>query len=211
MVAQVASDFSSYMAKDTPFDFEYENDMQNGKGEFDQRMVASVCQEVMKMFKGKGVDKITAASSSKPHAGTSFYGCKPYRVYSFHVSLNILSKHLRLDVRIDWIVDTGAFDHMSPHLHLFHYIRLLKKPIKIKLPDGTSKWVEKVGDVKINEYLMLHNVFYVPDFQVNLLSVGKLLKTICIIVAFIPTMFIFQDPSTKKVLAVGEGFNNLYI
>nr|GEX38224.1 hypothetical protein [Tanacetum cinerariifolium] len=41
-------------------------------------------------------------------------------------------------------------------------IRILKKPIRIKLPDGTSKWVDK-------------------------------------------------DPSTEKVLVVGEGHNNLYI
>nr|GEY29421.1 retrovirus-related Pol polyprotein from transposon TNT 1-94 [Tanacetum cinerariifolium] len=40
---------------------------------------------------------------------------------------------------------------------------------------------------------------------------GKLLKTQSLIAIFLPTMFLFQDPSTKKVLAVGEGFNNLYI
>ncbi|GKE83646.1 hypothetical protein Tco_1557388 [Tanacetum coccineum] len=211
MASQVVSDLSSYMAKETPFDFEYENGVQNGKIDLDQRMVAAVCQEVMKMFKGKDSDQSNVASSSKPHAGTFFYGCKPYRLYSFHVSLNILSKHLQLDIRIDWIVDTGASDHMSPYLHLFQSIRILKKPIRIKLPDGTSKWVDKVGHIQINSSLILHNVFYVLEFKVNLLSVGKLLKTQSLIAIFLPTMFLFQDPSTKKVLAVGEGFNNLYI
>nr|GEW70503.1 hypothetical protein [Tanacetum cinerariifolium] len=204
-------DSSSYIAKETPFDFEYENRVQNGKIDLDQRMVAAVCQEVMKMFKGKDSDQSNVTSSSKPHAGTFFYGCKPYSLYSFHVSLNTLSKYLQLDIRIDWIVDTGASDHMSPYLHLFQSIRILKKPIRIKLPDGTSKWVDKVGHIQINSSLILHNVFYVPEFKVNLLSVGKLLKTQSLIAIFLPTMFLFQDPSTKKVLAVGEGFNNLYI
>nr|GEX67449.1 hypothetical protein [Tanacetum cinerariifolium] len=68
MASQVVSDFSSYMAKETPFDFEYENGVQNGKIDLDQRMVAAVCQEVMKMFKGKDSDQSNVASSSKPHA-----------------------------------------------------------------------------------------------------------------------------------------------
>ena len=38
-----------------------------------------------------------------------------------------------------------------------------------------------------------------------------MLKTQCLIAAFFPTMFVFQDPTTRKVLAVGEGYNNLYI
>ncbi|GKA24642.1 retrovirus-related pol polyprotein from transposon TNT 1-94 [Tanacetum coccineum] len=184
MASQVVSDFSTYMTKETPFDFEFENGVQDGKGDLDQRLVAAVCQEMMKIFKGKEVDHNNNVSTSKPHAGTFFYGCKPYKVYSFHVSLNILSKHLQLDIRIDWIVDTGASDHMLPYLHLFQSIRILKKPIRIKLPDGTRKWIDKVGSIQINSSLILHNVFYVPDFK---------------------------DPSTKKVLAVREGFNNLYI
>nr|GEV34771.1 Gag-Pol polyprotein [Tanacetum cinerariifolium] len=111
MASQVVSDLSSYMAKETPFDFEYENRVQNGKIDLDQRMVVAVCQEVMKMFKGKDSDQSNVASSSKPHT-------------------------------------------------------------------------DKVGHIQINSSLILHNVFYVPEFK---------------------------DPSTKKVLAVGEGFNNLYI
>ncbi|GJX89284.1 hypothetical protein Tco_0341298 [Tanacetum coccineum] len=56
MVAQVSSDFSLYMAKETPFDFEYENDVQGEKIDLNQRMVVVVCQEMMKMFKGKGIN-----------------------------------------------------------------------------------------------------------------------------------------------------------
>ncbi|GJU69925.1 probable carboxylesterase 2 [Tanacetum coccineum] len=80
---------------------------QGGKIDLDQRMVAAVCQEMMKMFKEKGIDPSCIASTSQPHA------------------------------------DTRAFDHMSPHMYLFHSIRVFKRPIKIKLPDETSKLVDK--------------------------------------------------------------------
>ncbi|GJZ23993.1 retrovirus-related pol polyprotein from transposon TNT 1-94, partial [Tanacetum coccineum] len=131
MVAQVLSNFSPYMAKETHFDFEYEHGMKGDKAGLDQRMVLIIMV------------------------------ANPIEFFPLMAS-----------------------DHMSPHLHLFHSIRVLKYPIKIKLPDGTSKWVDKIGHVQINSSLILHDVFYVPKFK---------------------------DLSTKKVLAVGEGCNNLYI
>nr|GEU36731.1 hypothetical protein [Tanacetum cinerariifolium] len=43
---------------------------QNGKVYLDQRMVAIICKEMMKMFKGKDVDQCNGASTSKPHICT---------------------------------------------------------------------------------------------------------------------------------------------
>nr|GFB04448.1 hypothetical protein [Tanacetum cinerariifolium] len=103
-----------------------------------------------------------------------------------------------------------ASDHMSPHLHLFHSIRVLKRPIKIRLPDGTSKCIKKVGHIRINSSLTLHNVFYVPDFKVNLLSVGEIASNSKPYCSF-PSYYVCFLGSTKKALTVGQGFHNLYI
>nr|GEU95505.1 histone-lysine N-methyltransferase family member SUVH9-like [Tanacetum cinerariifolium] len=67
MAAQVAIDFSPYMTKEIAFDSEYENNVQNGSTDLDQRMVATVCQEMMNMFKGKGLDPSNIASTSQAH------------------------------------------------------------------------------------------------------------------------------------------------
>ncbi|GJS82710.1 ALP1-like protein isoform X1 [Tanacetum coccineum] len=40
---------------------------------------------------------------------------------------------------------------------------------------------------------------------------GKLLNTQHLIAIFFPTWLVFQDPSTRQVLAASEGFHNLYI
>ncbi|GKA17681.1 hypothetical protein Tco_0697518 [Tanacetum coccineum] len=54
MAAQVTLD--DHMAGDTPFDMGYENGIGVGKnGMFDQKLVAAVYSEVMKMFKAKGL------------------------------------------------------------------------------------------------------------------------------------------------------------
>lgn len=185
MAAQVNADFEQ---TDTPFDFEYENDIVGEqKTEFDQKLVAAVCQEMMKMFKNKGGETSYGAGVPKHHAGSPFY-----------TALHALSCHVALDLKEDWIVDTGATDHMSPYLHLFTSIRVLKKPIKMLLPDGTCKLVTKIGSVQLNPSLILSNVFYVPDFQINLLSVGKLLQFKHLIAVFHSEWFAFQDPSTNK-------------
>nr|GEZ42614.1 hypothetical protein [Tanacetum cinerariifolium] len=56
VAANVFGEFNKGMHQDTPFDMEFENGINVGqRGELDLRMVAAVCQEVMRMFKGKNV------------------------------------------------------------------------------------------------------------------------------------------------------------
>nr|GEU75894.1 hypothetical protein [Tanacetum cinerariifolium] len=60
MAATVSSRFDDHISADTPFDMGNENKIgTNLGGGFDKRLVAVVCQEMMKMFKGKGVDSGT--------------------------------------------------------------------------------------------------------------------------------------------------------
>nr|GEU60105.1 hypothetical protein [Tanacetum cinerariifolium] len=108
----------------------------NQGGNVDSKLVASVCQEMMKLFKGKGImeDKGSASTS---HAGAS--------------------------------------DHMSPNLSLFISTRTLKTLIIVHLTNGSSKTVTIVSQVRITPSLILTDVFCLPDFQLNLLSVGKLI------------------------------------
>nr|GFA25326.1 hypothetical protein [Tanacetum cinerariifolium] len=134
MAAQGTLD--EHMIGDTPFDMGFENGIAMGQnGMFDQKLVAFVCSEVMKMFKNKGL------------------------------------RYPGMDVILDWISDTGASDHMSPHLHLFTCVKTLKHPIIVHLPDGRTKIVTLMGQVKITPFLTLNNVFHVSDFQLTLLFV----------------------------------------
>ncbi|XP_074265396.1 uncharacterized protein LOC141587828 [Silene latifolia] len=74
----------------------------------------------------------------------------------------------------DWIIDTGASDHMTFDKHLLTDIHYFSKPIKVGLPDGSVKFVHMMGTVVLTDKISLFNVFYVPDFRQNLLSVSKL-------------------------------------
>ncbi|GJT91593.1 retrovirus-related pol polyprotein from transposon TNT 1-94 [Tanacetum coccineum] len=79
IVQQVEKQNCPYMTKETPFDFEYENGVNNGKIDLDQRMVTTICQEMMKMFKGKAIDQSNDTSTSKPHVAyiANHFNAKP--------------------------------------------------------------------------------------------------------------------------------------
>ncbi|KAK9684362.1 hypothetical protein RND81_10G205000 [Saponaria officinalis] len=66
---------------------------------------------------------------------------------------------------LQWIIDTGATDHMCPFLHHFYNIRTLSTPIKISLPTGQQLFITTIGDIPFTSTIVLKDVFYVPTFQ----------------------------------------------
>nr|GEW32042.1 hypothetical protein [Tanacetum cinerariifolium] len=66
MAAHVNFGFDEHLHGDTPFDMGSENDVGFGQnGGVDQKLVVAVCQEMIKIFKGKGI------MEEKNYAGTS--------------------------------------------------------------------------------------------------------------------------------------------
>lgn len=89
-----------------------------------------------------------------------------------HVANNVDSDlHYTTD---QWIVDTGASDHITPYAHLLQDV----KPFKsiLHLPNGATADVNLVGTVKLSSDIILTNVLYVPSFAYNLLSISKFLR-----------------------------------
>lgn len=85
----------------------------------------------------------------------------------------------------DWILDSGASDHMCHDLTLFDtYSEILEENIYITIPDGSKIKVTHMGTVKINDYITLRNVLFVPTFKFNLISVLKLCRDENCIVQF---------------------------
>ena len=75
-----------------------------------------------------------------------------------------------------WIIDSGAGDHITPHLHLFSSLQPLRIPGFITMPNGKQSRIAHIGSMQFTPALVLPNVLHVLDFQFNLLSVHKLCK-----------------------------------
>ena len=72
----------------------------------------------------------------------------------------------------------------SSCVYLLTHKRLLKREIKVGLPDGTFRVVHKVGTAMLNDSLSIHDVLLVEGFKHNLLSVSKLAEKENILVHF---------------------------
>jgi len=84
------------------------------------------------------------------------------------------------------------------------------KPIFVTLPDGTSKPVKKIGQASLTPSLTLHNVLHILDFKFNLLSVSQIVTHNNIYVIFFPDICVFQDLTTKRIVAVAPKQGGLY-
>ncbi|GJU81722.1 retrovirus-related pol polyprotein from transposon TNT 1-94 [Tanacetum coccineum] len=132
---EITKKVKQYMQRDNPFQMDYEAEAVRGRLDLYQKLVNVICQEMMKMFKGKGVDCSSfMASTSKPHACIILHGKHVQIGLSFHASIKLMIDNVGLNIKIHWVVDTRASDHIQ-----------------------------------------------------------------------------LVDPSTRQILAAGEGFNNLYI
>ncbi|KAJ0454457.1 putative RNA-directed DNA polymerase [Helianthus annuus] len=110
-----------------------------------------------------------------------------------------------------WIVDSGASQHMiNSDKDMFNAIDVSEFDIKVGHPNGTNVKVVKIGNVKLTNDVVLKDVFYVPEYHVNLLSVHKLAKDNGIKVVFTENSCVLQDSKSKRVLVTGSQDNGLY-
>ena len=70
----------------------------------------------------------------------------------------------------DWILDSGAIDHICCYLALFTAYKHIQ-PVQIKLPNVNQVLATIAGTVSFSPSLTLINVLYLPMFAFNLISV----------------------------------------
>ncbi|KAF7820465.1 Retrovirus-related Pol polyprotein from transposon TNT 1-94 [Senna tora] len=109
-----------------------------------------------------------------------------------------------------WIIDTGASSHICFQKFMMHDIKTLLKPLKVHLPTGYTIDVHEVGSVTLRPGITLINVFLIPSFKYNLISVSRLAKEANVFVTFDSQYCFIQAQKTKEVLAKGKVNGNLY-
>jgi len=112
---------------------------------------------------------------------------------------------------LHWIVDSGATDHITPHLHLFHSYTTVSRPYSITMPNGQQVQVRHIGSVILSPNITLQGVLHVPEFQYNLLSASKLAKQLSVNVVFSPTACYLQDHLKSKPQILGKEKEGLYL
>lgn len=105
--------------------------------------------------------------------------------------LNSVFTSINFNCKDNWIIDTGATDHITPYLHFYDHVIKLNPPTIIRLPDNSTRLVTHIGNIKLNTRIVLYNVLYVPSFSCNLLSVSLLTRTCGLSVHSFPEYCLF--------------------
>lgn len=99
---------------------------------------------------------------------------------------------------------------MCGNIDWFSNIKNLNKKIKIGLPDGSSREVKQLRNVRLSSRLILHDVLYIPEFKHNLISVSEVFRNSGLNVLFDTRGCILQDPITDEVVGKGREEDGLY-
>lgn len=108
----------------------------------------------------------------------------------------------------EWIIDTGATDHIT------YFFELLVNPVAISsnihLPIGKPASITHKGSIHLSHDLVIHNVLYIPDFKFNLLSGHKLAFDNNYALIFYSSHCVIQDLVQKKQRGISKADGGLY-
>ncbi|XP_022023668.1 uncharacterized protein LOC110923922 [Helianthus annuus] len=100
---------------------------------------------------------------------------------------------------LNWIIDSGANQHMvMTSENMFNLVDVSEYNITIKHPNGTNAKVTNIGSFKLSDSVILKDVFVVPEYYVNLISVYKLAKDNKLRVIFDEILVTFRIPAQRK-------------
>ena len=99
----------------------------------------------------------------------------------------------------EWIMDTGATDHMTPHRHKFiKYIPCYGER-RVFTAEGEVLPVLGIGTVEIDKLGVIENVIHVPDLRAQLLSPQRFVKDLNLIFSIAPDgCFIYDKGRNLK-------------
>ena len=111
----------------------------------------------------------------------------------------------------EWVIDSGATDHMIGNSSIFSTFQSQPLPSTITLADGSHSCVLGSGTIVPTPSFPLTSVLSLPNFSFNLMSVSKLTRTLKCYISFFPDFCLFQDLMTKQIIGRGREFKGLYI
>ena len=101
-----------------------------------------------------------------------------------------------------WIIDTGAYHHMTGSLKLLCNVKTVIT-CPVGLPDGKEVMAEKKGNIVLDGRLKLTNVLYVPSLNCNLISVSQLIEESDCIIQFTDKFCVIQDRTSRMLIGAG--------
>lgn len=109
-----------------------------------------------------------------------------------------------------WIIDSGATHHICYEINLFISKRKVNH-YTVTLPNNMVIPVHIICDVQIDHIFILKDVLYVPEFDLNLISVSSLTKIQKHMIKFTCDHAYIQDVKHQKMIGRANRIEDLYV
>ena len=110
----------------------------------------------------------------------------------------------------EWVIDSGATDHMTGNSSLFSTFQSHPSTSFVTLADGSQSCVLRSGTIFPTPSLPLSSILNLPNLSFNLISVSKLTRTLKCYISFFSSFCLFQDLMTKQIIGRGRESGGLY-
>ena len=109
-----------------------------------------------------------------------------------------------------WILDSGAFDHISGNKDIFSSLTTTPTLPTVTLANGSQTVAKGIGLAHPLPSLPLTYVLYTPECPFNLISISKITRTLNCSIIFCDKFVTLQDRSTGKTIDIGRESQGLY-
>ena len=117
-----------------------------------------------------------------------------------------------LHKNVEWVVDSGANQHYTKSDDcLDSVVDISDLNLRVDHPNGSSAKILKIGNSFLSTGIGLHDVLVVPDFNINLMSVHKVVKDNKLCVLFDENKCYFQDSMKNQIVGTGNEHGGLYV
>jgi len=101
-----------------------------------------------------------------------------------------------------WIMDTGASHHLTGKFEILTNVRDMA-PVLIVLADGRERVSSKEGSIRLGTDLVMKSVFYVEEFQSDLISIGQLMDENHCVLQMAEHFLVVQDRISRTLIGAG--------
>ena len=108
-----------------------------------------------------------------------------------------------------WILDSGGTNHIVSDSQFFTHTSSSFIP-NVNLPTGSTALISSTGTIKFNDNITLKDVFCVPSFNLNLMSVCKITSSLKCCVVFFSHGCVLQDLAPGRMIGSGKQDAGLY-
>nr|GEW82599.1 ribonuclease H-like domain-containing protein [Tanacetum cinerariifolium] len=116
------------------------------------------------------------------------------------------------NLTLGWIIDSGANQHLTNSTkNTLNVSDISSLNLTVGHPNGTLAKITTIGSLRLTANVVLFDVLVIPEYNVSLMSVHKLIKDSKLFVGFDETKCYIQDLNLVKMSGTGSEAAGLYL